>query len=204
MPEDATQTQEETTVDNPQQPETPQNGEQTATTPAEGETPEEEEEQTFDSFDEWIEAQDDTVQNLINNHIGNLRSALDSERNQRRELSRQLRELSEQMEEGSEMQQQLDQVSNRLSEMERQAVFYEAIHAAGATNLRLAYLAASEAGLLDDEGNVDTEALKSQFPELFRQPKPKLPAGNAGSGAGQPPPQPFDMNAEIRRKAGRG
>ena len=116
-------------------------------------------------------------------------------------------------EKGSEAEAQLTKLADTLAEQERKsaeglaeaerrAVFYEAAHAAGITNLKLAYTVALQDEMFDKRGAVNFEALKAQYPELFGG-KPSTPSGHAGAGTGSPPPAQADMNAFIRGSAGR-
>jgi hypothetical protein len=168
-------------------------------TPPEGETP------PAPTFDEWIKGQDATVSGLIGEHTRGLKSALDAERQQRREFERQLREATGKVAEGSEARKKLDELTAGLTARERQSEFYESAHAAGVTNLRLAWLAAqADESVLDRHGAVDMEKLKKAYPELFGvRPAGKAPAGNAGAGTGSEPPKSKGMNDFIRRSAGR-
>jgi hypothetical protein len=102
---------------------------------------------------------------------------------------------------GSETQTQLTQMADRVSEADRKTDFYEDAHAAGVTNLKLAYLVAVQDELFGKNGAVNFAAMKQQYPELFGGGK--LPAGNAGTG-GNTGPQGRSMNEFIRRSSGRG
>lgn len=155
------------------------------------------------SFEAWLTAQDETVKGLITSHTTGLKSALDSERESRKGLERQLREAAKKADAGSEAQKQLTEMADRLTGTERRIAAYDALSAAGCANLKLAWLAAQDAGLVDGQGSVSVERLKAQFPELFKQGTP-APRGNAGSGAGQGGAPKQDMNAFIRQAAGRG
>lgn len=172
--------------------------------PPPGETPAgNEQEQPFDA---WLGQQDEAVRGRIERHTSGLVSALQSEREQRRTLERQMRTLSTQLEQGSEARTQVEQLSSQLAEQERRATFYEDAVPARVRNPKLAYIAAKEAGLIDGRsGKVNMEGLKQQYPELFEQKAPP-PPGNAGAGTGgqQPAPSPnAQMNQSIRRAAGR-
>ncbi len=122
------------------------------------------------TFDGWLGGLPDEQKSLVNGHIAGLKSALESEREQRRSFESQLREAAKKAEKGSEMEQRLSALADKAGQAERQAKFYEVASAAGATNLKLAWIAAQEAKLIDGQGNVSTEALKAQFPELFKAP----------------------------------
>ena len=134
-------------------------------------------------------------------HTQGLKNALDAERQQRKDLAGQLREASSQLEAGSKARTDLEALQARLEETEKRADFVEQSVTQGVTNARLAYLAAQEFDTFDRRGNVQWDALKEAAPELFAQPAPAR--GNAGSGTSAPPNPAQDMNAYIRRMAGR-
>ena len=92
-------------------------------------------------------------------------------------------------------------MADRLAETERQNTFYDAAHAAGVRNLKLAWMAANDAKLVRDDGTADFSALKERFPELFDAGTPK-PRGNAGDGS-RTAPTTNDFNDLIRKAAGR-
>jgi hypothetical protein len=149
------------------------------------------------AFAEWVSTQGEDVRKMADGYAKELKVALEFERKQRQTFEQQLRDATGKLEKGSAERQNLEQLSSTLS---RQAEFYNAVHAAGVTNLRLAWLAAENAGLVDEGGRVDFGKLKDGFPELFRAAAP--PPGNAGSGTQQPPSRQT-MNDLIRRSAGR-
>lgn len=151
------------------------------------------------TFDEWLAGQPEAVKALLDEHMRGLKSALESERQRAREFQKELRAAARQMEAGSEARKQIEEMAGRLAEIDRRAQFYDAAHLAGVTNLKLAYLAAREAGLIDDEKGCDFEKLRRAYPELFRR---SAPAASAGAGTERVAPA-ADMNAFIRRAAGR-
>lgn len=145
-------------------------------------------------FDAWLGSQDEKVRALLDNHTKGLRSALEGERSQRKELAKQLKELTGKVEANSDAAKQLAEISGRLELEEKRADFYEKASTAGCRNLRLAWLAAQA-------DNLTVEQVKAQHPELFGTSKPDTGAGHgAGSGGGG---ETKDMNAFIRRAAGR-
>ncbi len=153
------------------------------------------------TFDLWLAGQPPEVKNLIEERTNGLKSALDSERLQRKDFEKKLRDAAKKLEEGSESRKALEDMAGKLSNLEKQASFFDAAHSAGATNLRLAFLAAQESGLLDgDVGKIDFERFKADFPELFSSPK--TPPGHAGTGT-QHTPAARSMNDFIRTSAGR-
>ena len=152
-------------------------------------------------FEDWVKEQDEPVKNMLDGHTKGLKSALVSERENRKSLEKQLRELATKAEKGSEAEQRLTQLADELTEESRRADFNEAAHAAGVTNLKLAYLAAIKDDLFDRKGEVNFEGLKKVYPELFGGRK--LPRGDAGTGRENGQPASADMNQFIRRSAGR-
>jgi len=151
------------------------------------------------TFDSWLEGQGDDIKTLIGDHTSGLKSALQSERDQRTELAKALKDATKGLEEGS---QALDGLSAKLETHEQQIAFYETATAAGVTNLKLAWLAARGTGAIDKRGNVNIQTLKADYPELFK--KAPVPPGNGGNGTGANGlPSGEDMNAFIRTAAGR-
>lgn len=157
--------------------------------------------QSFADFSSWLATQPDNIRAAIDEHIRGLKSALTAEREQRRTFERQLREAAAKMAADSEARRALDEHVQRLSVMERQSRFYEDAHVHGCTNLRLAFIAATDAGLVRDDGTADWDAVRTRFPELFGGPRN---AGRAFGGDGHNAmPTVADMNAFIRSAAGR-
>lgn len=167
-------------------------------------------EKTYASYEEWFAEQPGPTQDLVNGQIGRLQTALKSERELKEVLDKDLKKLRKGVEEGSDQAATLDKLRGDLAESTTRAAFGEAAHAAGVTNLRLAYIAAKDADLIGTDGKVDFKALKVAIPELFRQPAapaapppPPTPPGGAGAGTGNPVPEgPKDMNALIRAQVG--
>lgn len=154
------------------------------------------------TFEDWLGQQDEGVQGLVNDHITGLRSALQSEREQRRTFERELRDVARQLDEDSEARQQLETMANNLDASERRAEFYEAAHAAGVSNLRLAWLAVQQdESLSDRRGNVNMTRFREQYPELFQART--TPPGQAGAGSQGNAPKSSNMNNIIRTAAGR-
>lgn len=152
-------------------------------------------------WETWFDKQPDPIKSAIAAHTTGLKSALDSEREARKTAERQIRELAAKAEKGSETEKQLTAMANSFSEADRKAGFYEDAHAAGVTNLKLAYLSAMADERFDRHGRVDFAALKKDYPELFGAGRP--PKGNAGEGSGSPGAGAPNMNSWIRKAAGR-
>ena len=163
--------------------------------------------QSPETWEAWLATQDETVRTavtpLYEAHTQGLRSALESERQERRTLAKKLTEATQQMEAGSQARAQLEQATAQLTEAQRRADFFDdaARPEVGCVNPRLAYLAAVDNQAFDSRGNPDWKTLKERFPELFRSATQRAPAANAG--AGSQAPKPFDMNVALRSAAGR-
>jgi hypothetical protein len=148
-------------------------------------------------------SQPEPIKTLITEHEKGLRSALDSERVSRGELEGQLREAAKKLAaKEPEMQKVLTEMADKVAEHDRRADFYDAAHAAGVTNLKLAYVVAVQDELFDKKGNVNFETLKGKYPELFAG-KAQPPKGNAGAGTGGDGRPAVGMNEIIRRASGR-
>jgi hypothetical protein len=162
-----------------------------------GETPPE-----TPTFDTWYAALDTTYKGLLDTHVNGLKSALNTERTNRADLAKQIKDLAAKAEKGSELEKQLGDASARLEAAERRATFAEdAIKPEiGCSNVKAAYALALAENLFDNRGRTDWQTLKTLAPELFR--KPGLGSADGGMGSGQMPK--MDMNATIRRAAGRG
>ncbi len=158
-----------------------------------GETP------TFDTYYAGLDA---TTKGLIDSHVSGLKTALDSERKNGKTLAQQVKELAEKADEGSDSKAALEAMSAQLAEANRKAQFFDAAAAKGVKNINLAYVAAKEEGLFDSNGACNFEALKGKFPELYSPAAGGGGGGDAGSGSSTT--QSDDINAAIRRAAGRG
>ncbi len=154
------------------------------------------------TYEAWLEAQPDDVKKLVEDNIKTLRSALQGERQQRRDLAKQLRDATTKLEEGSEVRKELERLGGQYEAAEARAAFYEdAIKPEiGCSNPRLAYVVAQQDELIDRRGRVNWDALKTTYPELFKTKQAASP-GHAGSGTGNPPPAKVDMDTLIRNRA---
>ena len=153
------------------------------------------------TWDSILQGLPEEAQAVYNQHTQGLQSALKAERQQRQDLAKQLREASSQLEAGSKARTDLEALQVQFEDAQRRADFATEASGQGVANVRLAYLAAQEFDLFDRRGNVQWDELRKAAPELFAQPAPAR--GNAGSGTAAPPQPGQDMNAYIRKMAGR-
>lgn len=145
-----------------------------------GGTPPDSQNQTPLTFESWLTSQDDAIKKLIDGHIKGLKATLETERTQRKDFERQVKDLASKLEKGSDGWEQAEALASQIAQLERQAAFYDAAHAAGVTNLRLAWLAAQDAKLINDKNQVDLDALKAAHPQLFAVTVPSSNATNPG------------------------
>lgn len=153
------------------------------------------------TFDAWQKDLSDEQKGLLESHVKGLKSALDSERGSRKDLERQLRDMAKKAEAGSEAQTQLTKLADDLGTADRKADFYEAAHAAGVKNLKLAFTVAATEEMFDRHGRVNFDEMKKAYPELFGTTN--TPRGDAGSGTDKKPKAGNGMNDFIRTAAGR-
>lgn len=153
-------------------------------------------EETFETF---LEKQDPKVKELYEKHTSGLRSALSTEREEKKTLSAQLKELLPKAEKGSELESKLTETVGKMEAAERRAAFAEeAIKPEiGCRNIKAAFALATADNLFDSRGNPDWEKLKQIAPELFGKP------GSTDGGAGGNNTPTSSMNDLIRGLAGR-
>ena len=154
------------------------------------------------TFESWFESQPDDVKSLITEHESGLKSALKSERENTKSLSKQIADLQGAAEKGSALEQQLSTLQAKLTESERHANFIDGAASAGCTNPKAAYkLAKADADLWKRDGSPDWDAIKETAPEFFR--KPTNGSGNPGSGTDKDPNAGSKMHPmdEIMRRS---
>lgn len=166
-----------------------------------GETPQEQTDGAQpESFDTWLGAQPEPIRQLASQHTAGLKSALEAERAQRKELAKQLKETLGKAEQGSEAAKALGELTAKYEQAERRAAFYEDAGRPeiGCSNPKAAFLIANADDLFTRSGEPDWKAIRAAAPELFAR------RGGADAGAGTTaPPKGTDMNTFIRRAAGR-
>lgn len=154
------------------------------------------------SFEEFLEAQPETVKALYTSHSEALLNTVKATRSERDEFAKQIKTLAKQQTEGSEAKRQLEEMATRLEKTERRAAFLEDAMKPEiqCRNAKAAFLLAEAENLFDKKGNPDWAAIKAEAPELFGLPTANA---NAGNGTGTPPAPKRNMNDFIRKAAGR-
>ena len=175
-------------------PAVPEQPEQ-AQTENQGETPE--------NFEVWLEGQDAKVKDLYTAHSESLLNTVRATRSERDNLAKQIKELAKGQAEGSEARKALDEMSVRLETSERRADFLEQAMKPEiqCRNVKAAWIVAQADNLFDRKGNPDWNAIKAEAPELFGAVTAQA---NVGTGTATPPPASKNMNDFIRTAAGRG
>lgn len=148
---------------------------------------------TPETFEGWLGKQNEATKALLETHTGGLKSSLESERNDRKEVQRQLNALKAEGDPAA-LKTQLATLQATLDEQTARNEFAEEAHTQGVTNIRLAYLAAKDAELLGKRNLWDE--LKRQSPELFA--KKVAPPAAAGTGSGTSPSGALTMNDLLR------
>lgn len=177
-----------------------QNGTQTNQTGA-GET-------QAPTWDSWLAAQPETqrttIAALYEAQTQGLRTALQSERQAKGDIEKQVRELQKGAEKGSDAEKRLNEMVSQLESANRRADFVtEAVkpeHAVADINAAWIIASAQADTYFDKRGNVNLALLKQNHPALFKGAV--TPRANAGSGAGQSGGT-VTMNDIIRQRAGR-
>lgn len=141
-----------------------------------GETPETPQNETFE---DWLNGQPDDVQTRIADHISGLKTALDSERDNAKTLSKRVKDLQASVGDNAELKKQVDDLQNALEESRRRQAFMDSAAGAGCTNARAAYrFALADGELWRRDGTPDWAAIKEAVPELFGVKQPRGAAGN--------------------------
>jgi len=143
----------------------------------------------------------ETQKQLYDQHVASLKNSVQATRTERDTLAKQMKELASRAEKGSEAEKELEKLSRDLETANRRAQFAEdAVKPEiGCTNIKAAWLLAQAEDAFDKKGNPDWAIIKASAPELFMKPAQR---GHAGAGTDSPP-QTADMNAFIRRAAGK-
>lgn len=141
--------------------------------PAQGETP-----QPL-TWDAWHGSLNDEQRKLIDMRFSDdtksLKGALDKERDESKQLAKQLKDLQGKAEKGSELEKALTDLQSQLTAANQEKSFILDAPAKGVSNIKAAYKLAVADGLIDVKGEIDWDGLKGAYPELFAQPKPLAP-----------------------------
>ncbi len=156
------------------------------------------------TYDDLLAGMDAAQRQVVEAHTAGLRTALQAERAAVKKLAEQAKAVQAKAEaQTKDTQAQADAATRR-------AAFYETALAQGVrrTSVRLAYVAAQDAGHLADDGTIDWDALRDQFGDLFdgrtAPPSPsRSTSAAAGAGTRQDTPATPSINQIIRNAAGR-
>ena len=145
---------------------------------------------------------DATSRDLIDGNIEGLQGALKTEREARTQAETDLRDVADKLEKGSEAQKEVLRLADDVAANTKRADFYEDANTAGVSNIKLAFHIATTEDMFDKRGNIDFEALKKDYPELFVN-KGRKPQGDAGEGRETEIQKGGSMNEFIRQQSRR-
>ena len=156
-------------------------------------------EATAVNFGEFIKTQPDNVRAAFDEHTKGLKTALDSEREARKNFETQLKAQMATVE--GEGKKKLEALLAERDEANAAASFYEGAISEGVNNPKLALIAAKSDGLIKN-GRTDWAALKKAYPELFAKTGTLPWPGEGSHNKTDLKPGDF-MNDMIRGKAAR-
>ena len=145
---------------------------------------------------------DATSRDLIDGNIEGLQGALKTEREARTQAETDLREVADELDKGSDAQKKVLQLADDVAANTKRADFYEDANTAGVSNIKLAYHIATTEDMFDKRGNIDFEALKKDYPELFVN-KGRKDRGDAGEGTSTELRSKGTFNDWIRQESRR-
>ena len=159
------------------------------------------------TYEDLIAGLDETQRQIVDGHIAGLRTALQAERAAVKRLEAKTKEAQAQAEAKAKDTQVQAEAATAAT---RRVAFYETALSQGVrrTSVRLAYVAAQDAGHLHEDGTIDWDALRDQFGDLFDgRTAPVVPSRSssaaAGAGTRTDTPTAPSINQMIRNAAGR-
>jgi len=164
------------------------------------------------SYDTFIESLDAPTRSLIDQHITGLKSALQAERATVKKFEAVAKTAQSLAEDKTRLETDLASRTVDVQLAQHRADFYEHAIDQGVRrkSVRLAYLAALDAGHIMDDGTVGWDELRANFSDLFGEPGrtgPTPPSRSssaaAGAGARGDTPAAPTLNQIIRNAAGR-
>ena len=159
------------------------------------------------TYEDLIAGLDATQRQVLEAHTAGLKTALQAERAAVTTLEAKTKEAQAQAEaQAKDTQAQAE----AATVAQGRAAFYETALGQGVrrTSVRLAYVAAQDAGHLHADGTIDWDALRDQFGDLFDgRTSPAAPSRSssaaAGAGTRTDTPTAPSINQMIRNAAGR-
>lgn len=133
---------------------------------------------TWDSF---LADQPDEVKALAETANSGLKTALQAERDARKQLDTQLKKIGKTAGDNAELTQTINDLRAQLDGQTRKANFATDL-GSSVSDVELAYLAAEKLEAFDRDGRVNVEKLKAAHPALFIQKLTPPPPGNHGTG----------------------
>lgn len=167
---------------------------------------------TAPTYDAFVASLDDVRRALIDQHITGLKRALQAERATVKQLDGQAKTAQALADDKTRLEAAMAAQAVDAQLATHRADFYEHAIDQGVRrkSVRLAYLAALDAGHLGDDGTIGWEAMRAQFSDLFESPGRNGPippsrstTAAAGAGSRGDTPAAPTLNQIIRNAAGR-
>ena len=156
------------------------------------------------TYEALLAGMDAAQRQVLETHTAGLRTALQTERAAVKQLAAQTKAAQAQAEA------QTKDTQAQAEAATRRAAFYEMALAQGVrrTSVRLAYVAATDAGHIAADGAIDWDALRDQFGDLFdgrtgSVAPSRSTSAAAGAGTRADTPTAPSINQIIRTAAGR-
>ncbi len=109
--------------------------------------------QSNETFESWLETQDETVKSLISGHTQGLSNTVKAVRQERDDFAKQIKDLSAKVEAGSDTQKELERMTAELEAANRRNDFFEGAAANGCLNFKAAFALASSENLFKKNGS---------------------------------------------------
>ena len=163
------------------------------------------------TYEALVASLDDASQALVAQHLTGLKTALQAERATVKKLEGQVKAAQTLAEEKARLETDLATQVSDAAQARRRADFYEAAVDQGVRrkSVRLAYLAALDAGVIQPDGSIAWDTMKTSFADLFEGSGPRtIPPSRstsaaAGAGTRTDAPAAPTLNQIIRTAAGR-
>jgi hypothetical protein len=164
------------------------------------------------TYEAFVATLSEPQRKLVDDHITGLKGALQAERVTVKKLEAQAKVAQALAEEKTKLEADVASVRSEAQLAQHRADFYENAIDQGVRrkSVRLAYLAALDAGHLNEDGSIAWDGIRAQFADLFEAPGrtgPTPPSRSssaaAGAGARQDTPAAPTLNQIIRNAAGR-
>lgn len=145
-----------------------------------------------DTFDTWLAEQHPEYVESFTAHVAGLKNTIGAVRDERDTYRSELEDLRKSVEGNEEATKKIEALQAKVEESQRKEAFVTEAVKAGVkpklVNLAWAALQGEDGEkLVDKKGDIDFDAFKEMYSDLFTSTKPAKPPTNGGAGAGQQP-----------------